>query len=131
MDGSKMHGNCVFAGDSAGGGLCLLLLQRVNEDETLHLPCCAWTISPWTKMTGFGKRDNTKIDAMLYDASMDVIVNACVGNMDVESGKLVKRQGDDGYCNPDDAIYCPFNGEVKGLCPIYMTVGATEMLLDD
>ena len=133
MDGGQVHKKCVFAGESAGGGLCLLLLQAINADKSLSLPCCTWRLSPWTNITfnNIDKRPNAKIDAMLHDKLMDLLPNILVGNYDIEKGKMVRNEGDDGYCDPSDAKYSPFYGEVKGLCPIYMSVGASEMLLDD
>jgi acetyl esterase/lipase len=38
--------NLVIAGDSAGGGLCLALLQILRDTEGLTLPAGAILISP-------------------------------------------------------------------------------------
>ena len=46
------HDNCVFMGSSAGGGLCLLLLQRLR-DRKRALPLCAWLSSPCCKKSIF------------------------------------------------------------------------------
>ena len=43
--------NEIFiAGDSAGGGLTLALLQKIRSEE-LAMPSCAIVISPWTDLT--------------------------------------------------------------------------------
>ncbi|WVQ67321.1 uncharacterized protein L199_005517 [Kwoniella botswanensis] len=41
----------ILAGDSAGGGLCLALLQILRDTEGLELPAGAVLISPWSDLT--------------------------------------------------------------------------------
>ncbi|WVQ77836.1 hypothetical protein IAR50_007531 [Cryptococcus sp. DSM 104548] len=43
--------NIVLAGDSAGGGLCLALLQVLRDTPGLELPAGAVLISPWSDLT--------------------------------------------------------------------------------
>ena len=43
-----------IAGDSAGGGLTLALLQKIRE-KNLEMPACVSLISPWTDLTLSGK----------------------------------------------------------------------------
>jgi acetyl esterase/lipase len=51
--------NIVFAGDSAGGGLCLAALLAIR-DQDLPLPAAAVALSPWTdlKCNGESYRSN-------------------------------------------------------------------------
>lgn len=41
----------VLAGDSAGGGLCLALLQILRDTPGLELPAGAALLSPWSDLT--------------------------------------------------------------------------------
>lgn len=41
----------VLAGDSAGGGLCLALLQILRDTPGLKLPAGAVLLSPWSDLT--------------------------------------------------------------------------------
>ncbi len=52
-------GNIVVAGDSAGGGLSLALLQRIRQTG-LPMPAGAYLISPWTDLTHSGESHQTK-----------------------------------------------------------------------
>merc|ERR1712154_181504 len=89
-DANGIHKRCVFAGDSAGGGLCLRLLQAVNADDSMQLPCCAWPISAWTNLTGFDKRKNKGLDALVSKISIDGVAKICAGNFDKEKDLLIK-----------------------------------------
>ena len=128
----NMNKKIIIAGDSAGGNLCLLTLQAIKEKESLGMPCCAWPISPWTSLTGFDDREirNKMRDTMLTGLYSDITVNLAVGNMDMESGEM-KEEKDEEYDDPKDKKYSPVNGDFKGLCPLYFSVGASEILLDD
>merc|ERR1712087_598289 len=44
---------------------------------------------------------------------------------------MLCAEGDKAWCDADNARFSPINGDVKGLCPMYLSVGASEMLLDD
>jgi len=74
---------------------------------------------------------NVERDAMLYKIQMALLINLLVGNMDIETATMRCAEGDAKWCDADDARYSPMNGECSALCPLFMTVGTTEMLLDD
>jgi epsilon-lactone hydrolase len=40
----------AVGGDSTGGGLTVVLINRLRDDHE-QLPACAWLVSPWTDMT--------------------------------------------------------------------------------
>eukprot|EP01083_Nonionella_stella_P139467 425446_1 len=125
LEPQNAHRKIVLSGDSAGGGLCLLALQAINKDPSLNMACCAWPISPWTNVGGFDRKRNEMIDAMVDTSSSDIVPHLIIGNIEIGTGERKNN------LEPSDARYSPLNGEVKGLCPMYLSVGASEMLLDD
>ena len=71
-----------IAGDSAGGGLTLALLQKIRE-ENLKMPACVSLISPWTDLTLSGRstEERAERDPMIkLDSNFDKIIEAYVGN---------------------------------------------------
>ncbi|MBK7140123.1 MAG: alpha/beta hydrolase fold domain-containing protein [Bacteroidetes bacterium] len=44
----------VIGGDSAGGGLCLALMQKLR-DANIEMPIGSFLISPWTDLTFSGE----------------------------------------------------------------------------
>ena len=50
LDNEISADKIFVAGDSAGGGLTLALLQKIRE-ENLEMPACVSLISPWTDLT--------------------------------------------------------------------------------
>ena len=63
----------VFAGDSAGGGLCLATLLAI-KDQRIPLPAAAVALSPWTdlKNTGESLKTNEKVDTLTWADSWTV-----------------------------------------------------------
>ena len=59
-----MSKKIVIAGDSAGGNLCLLALQAINGTKALKMPCCGWSISPWTYLPGFERKRNEILNCL-------------------------------------------------------------------
>jgi acetyl esterase/lipase len=105
----------AIAGDSAGGGLALATLLKLR-DEGLPQPAAAVPISPWTDMEFVG-------DSVKTNAERDILVNAerLKGMVD-----LFLAGGD-----PRDPLAAPVHGDYRGVCPLYIQVGADEILLDD
>ena len=104
----------VFAGDSAGAGLCLATLLAIKE-KGIVLPAAAAVLSPW-------------IDLMLTGKSYKANANKCLspkGSAENASqfyaGKTDKR-------NP---LVSPLYGDLKGLPPLHISAGGNEILLDD
>ena len=108
-------GKIVFMGDSAGGGLALGLAEVLHtgnhpEPEELIL------ISPWVdvSMTNPDMPAYLKKDPMLG-------IDGCRRMGEVWAGDLPL----------DDSRVSPLYGDVKGLCPVTMTVGTWEVLYPD
>jgi acetyl esterase/lipase len=105
----------ALAGDSAGGGLVLLLAQRAR-DAGLAPPACVAALSPWTDLAGGGAsvRANAGRDDMFHPSSIRDFAAAYLGG-----------------AAPSDPRASPLHGAAHGLPPVLMHVGATELLLDD
>ncbi len=104
----------VFAGDSAGGGLCLATLLALR-DKGIPLPSAAVAISPWTdlKCSGESYRSNAK-----KCLSPEGMTAAC-------SRHYV------GDSDPELPWISPLYGDLRGLPPTLIYVGGDETLLDD
>lgn len=105
----------TLAGDSAGGHLTLVLLQTLR-DRGISMPRAAICISPWTDLSG---------DALALTAHPrrdPYIPSAAIGFI---SRFLTRNR------SPFDALVSPVHGDFRGLPPIYVMVGSTEILRDD
>jgi epsilon-lactone hydrolase len=106
--------NIVFAGDSAGGGLCLATLLAL-KDKGLPLPAAEAVLSPWT-------------DLMLTGKSHKFNKNKCFSPIGcAENASEIYANGIDKR-NP---LISPLYGDLSGLPPIHISVGSHETLLDD
>lgn len=105
----------ALAGDSAGGGLALVTLQRIR-DEGLAPPSCAVLFSPWTDMTGSGASVNANNGrcVMFRPQSIAQFASAYLGG-----------------APPTSPLASPLFADLDGLPPILLQVGSTELLLDD
>ena len=109
--------NEIFiAGDSAGGGLTLALLQKIKSEE-LPMPSCAIVISPWTDLTLSGNsiQERGHRDPMIKPGpNMQVTVNAYCGNED-----------------PSNPLISPLFAEYFDMPPIQIQVASEETIYDD
>jgi monoterpene epsilon-lactone hydrolase len=109
----------ALIGDSAGGGLVLVLLALVAS-EARHgmtvFPKGAVAVSPWTDLalTGQSLQSRAHADPILRK---DILANAAAQYLD----------GHD----PNDPLASPLYGNVTGLPPIQLHVGEDEILFDD
>ncbi len=102
----------VIAGDSAGGGLALVIMQRAIK-MGLPLPAKAILISPWVDVTG-GNPEKDRVDNMIsYDVAM-------------EYGKAWQKGLKD-----KDPFASPLYGDMAGLPPVDLWVGGNEVLFYD
>jgi len=106
--------NIVFAGESAGGGLCLASLLAIR-DEGLNLPAAGVALSPWTDLTCSG-------NSYRINAKKDI---STLGSWDVWSKYYI---GDN---DPTHPWISPLYGDLQGLPPLLIQVGDHEILLDD
>ena len=102
-------------GDSAGGGLALALLLKLQE-KGLILPGCAVVLSPWTDLTCSGPSIEGKAgkDPILDRDKLRVGARCYAGEIDLKTPFL-----------------SPLYGKFNKLPPLLIQVGTDEMLLDD
>jgi len=107
--------NIAIAGDSAGGGLVVGGILAIR-DAGLPLPGCAWCISPWVDMEALGAsfQDRAATDPTVQAPTIKFMADTYIAGGD-------KR-------HPHAA---PIYGDLRGLPPIMIQVGAAETLLDD
>jgi epsilon-lactone hydrolase len=108
-------GGITIAGDSAGGGLVVAAMLAIR-DAGLRQPACGWAISPWVDMEAIG-------DSMTGKAATDPTVQKA-GILDMANLYL---HGAD----PRAPLAAPIYGDLRGLAPLLIQVGAAETLLDD
>ncbi len=105
----------VLAGDSAGGGLSLALLQSIRS-EKLPMPAGAALISPWTDLAGTVESRVTRdaADPIFSGAGINALAQFYAGAED--------------KANP---LLSPINADLQGFPPLLIEVGRDEVLLDD
>lgn len=112
--GIKPHRIAVM-GDSAGGGLALVLLQQLR-DKKIPPPACAVLLSPWTDLTASGSsiQHNKRKDPLLEPIALQ---------------KFARYYVPDGTLDRPTAS--PLFGDFTKLPPLLFQVGECEILLDD
>jgi acetyl esterase/lipase len=108
-------GNIAIAGDSAGGGLVVGAMLAIRG-AGLALPGAGWCISPWVDMESLSKSfaDRADIDPTVQkDGILEM------------AGMYLNG------ANPRSPYAAPVYGELRGLPPLLIQVGAAETLLDD
>jgi acetyl esterase/lipase len=105
----------LFAGDSAGGGLCVSASLKARE-LNLPLPAGLILMSPWLDLTASGCSYQT-------EAVMDPIINA-----DSLSMTKAAYLGD---ANEHHPLASPIFADLSGLPPMLIQVGTRERLLSD
>ncbi|MBK8439410.1 MAG: alpha/beta hydrolase fold domain-containing protein [Rhodobacter sp.] len=104
----------VLGGDSSGGGLALALLARLEAEGRRVAGLVL--LSPWLDMTlsGASIRDNAGSDPLIPLVRI------------VEAVELVR-----GAEPVDGPVASPLFAPFRAACPALVTVGTTELLLDD
>jgi acetyl esterase/lipase len=103
----------VIAGDSAGGNLVLTTLMSLR-DAGDAMPAAAVCLSPMTDLAGTGDSFSRGRDALLTVDSAMSMASAYVGDQD-----------------PRSPLISPNYGDLTGLPPLLVQVGADEILLSD
>jgi monoterpene epsilon-lactone hydrolase len=105
----------VVAGDSAGGGLALATLLALR-DAGDALPAAAVCMSPVTDLAKEGESMRTKasLDPMVQPASSAAYARRYIGGGDHKA-----------------PLASPLYADLKGLPPLLLLVGTSEVLLDD
>ena len=109
----------VIVGDSAGGGLALVLLSVTQSDALAGggvAPSAAVVMSPWTDLalTGLSLQDHADDDPLLTREVLSMASASYLNGHD-----------------PSDPLVSPLYGSFTGLPPIQIHVGTSEVLLDD
>jgi len=105
----------VLAGDSAGGGLVVAAMLAIRE-AGLTLPAGGWCISPWVDMEARGASfiDRAQTDPTVQKETIEMMAQWYLGG-----------------ANPRHPHAAPLYGDLRGLPPLLIQVGAVETLLDD
>ncbi len=105
----------VIAGDSAGGGLSLALLQVVR-DQHLPMPAGAVVLSPWTDLAGTVESRTTRdaVDPIFSGSAINYLANVYAGTQEKQHPLL-----------------SPIYADLHGFPPLLIEVGNDEVLLDD
>jgi monoterpene epsilon-lactone hydrolase len=106
----------AVGGDSAGGGLTLALVGRLQEARE-ELPGCAWLLSPWTDLTMSGSTLETKdsVDPLIHGGYLHELADAYL------PGSIDRK----------DPRVSPLYADLRGLPPALIQVGSAETLLAD
>jgi acetyl esterase/lipase len=115
LDGGIRPERIALVGDSAGGGLVVAALLAIRE-AGLVLPACGWCISPWVDMEARGESfvDRAEADPTVQRATIEMMAGWYLGDAD-----------------PRHPHASPLFGDLRGLPPLLIQVGAAETLLDD
>jgi epsilon-lactone hydrolase len=105
----------AFAGDSAGGGLVVSALVAIKE-AGLPQPACGWVISPWVDMEASGETFVSRADADPM-VKREIIVNFAQAYLN--------------GADPRSPFASPIYADLRGIAPLLIHVGASEVLLDD
>jgi acetyl esterase/lipase len=105
----------VVAGDSAGGGLTIVLAVSAR-DAGLPLPAALACVSPWTDLAGTGESMRTKAgkDPCFTPEGLHLQAREYLGDAD-----------------PMHPLASPLYADLRGLPPVMVQVGEDELLLDD
>merc|ERR1719242_1059745 len=119
------------SGDSAGGGLVLLTLQKLTA-LGIAQPRGAITLSPYLVDATLAAMSNAEREGI-----DDCMVFACPALHDLLIDDADRKEWD--ACADDtarnkvisQARYCSMNGQWKGLCPLYVSASLNELLIND
>ena len=106
----------AIGGDSAGGGLTVVLNNRLRDADE-ELPGCVWLVSPWTDLTMSGS-------TLIAKDNVDPIIHK--GYL----GELADAYVPPGVGRKDPRV-SPLYADLKGLPPMLVQVGSCETLLED
>ena len=107
--------NIILAGDSAGGGLSLAIIQKLRDDDD-PLPAGVICISPWTDLTmnHTSHRDKAHADPILRGDSLHLWASSYIADND-----------------PRNPLISPIFANFASFPPMLIQVGSEEVLLDD
>ncbi len=109
----------AVAGDSAGGGLALVVVARMKgaaREGLAPRPLATVALSPWTDLALTG-------ESIMTRAGHDPLLT--VGALQAARERYLGRR------DPRDPLASPLYGDLAGLPPTLLHVGEDEILLDD
>lgn len=111
--------NIAILGDSAGGGLALVVATRMTagaRDGLVPAPVAVAVMSPWTDLalTGDSMTTRAKHDPLLSRNMLEQAQTAYLGSADAK-----------------DPSASPLYGDLAGFPPVMLHVGEDEILMDD
>jgi len=106
----------AIAGDSAGAGLAIALINRLRDAHE-ELPACAWLVSPWTDLTMSGSTlaSQDAVDPLIHKGYLNELADAYLPT---------------GIDRKDPRV-SPLYADFRSFPPILIQVGSAETLLDD
>ncbi len=125
----------LLAGESAGGGLCYSLCQKLIE-KGRTLPAGIIAISPWTDLTASGDsyRVNRRIDPSMTAERLKYYADCYAYGMQMGERGIVPNTNPD----PDEDVrvksdphMSPLFGTLSKMPPSLVFVGEDEIMLDD
>lgn len=131
--------NIALSGESAGGGLVLLTLQRLLQrkqaqaqaaaaEPAVRLPQGAVLLSPWLDISSVPAARSS----MAYLKDDDVILTQPklrrAATLAVRGYDYSKEVSDQDLQSP---VYSPIYGSFEGLPPLFISCGTADLLLDD
>ena len=106
-------GSITLCGESAGGGLCYALCMELKR-LGLPMPCGILGISPWTDLTA---------SSSSYEENRDIDPSMTLQQLTFYTQCYTQE--------PENPLVSPLLGDLTGMPPSLLFVGAMEILLDD
>ena len=115
--------NIILEGESSGGNFVFALMLYAKQ-QNLPLPGAGIAISPWLDLTNSGETmvTNNDADTCLFKDYLDRCTNWYINGYSTESSSSAAAE---------DPLASPLFGDVTGFPPMYITIGASEVLLSD
>lgn len=107
--------NIVFSGDSAGGAMVVSVMVKARN-AGIPLPAGGVAISPWAnlEMTGASYTSRNSVDPLCTREALVMMASSAMGNTP--------------FNDPDAS---PVFADVRGLPPILVQIGESEVMLSD
>ncbi len=128
-------GRIILCGDSAGGGLCYALCQKIR-DKARTMPAGIIAISPWTDLTASNEsyKINKKADPSMTVERLKYFADSYVYGAEEKDGKLQPKRNpdpaDDARVKSEPRISPLFDSQEK-MPDSLIFVGGDEIMYDD
>ena len=115
LDNGHDPRSIVFAGDSAGGAMTVAVMVMAR-DAGLPLPAAGAALSPWANLehTGQSMTSRDGVDPTTTKAALDAMARTFLAG-----------------APPTSPTASPVFADVRGLPPILIQIGGTELMLSD